>query len=59
MAIKHILALDIPDTACDTILKIWDSSSYAETLPVDCPRLDIFFPGFFGHIRSFGSKPSF
>jgi hypothetical protein len=46
MAIKHILALDIPDTACDTILKIWDSSSYAETLPVDCPRLDIFFPGF-------------
>lgn len=46
MAIKHILALDIPDTACDTILKIWDSSSYAASLPVDCPRLDIFLPGF-------------
>lgn len=44
--IKHTLALDIPETACDTILKIWDSSVYGVGLDVDCPRLDIYLPGF-------------
>jgi hypothetical protein len=44
--IKHRLALDIPDTACDTILRIWDASLYGEGLEIDCQRLDIFLPGF-------------
>jgi hypothetical protein len=44
--IRHTLALDIPDTACDTILRIWDASVYAQGLDVDCPRLDIWLPGF-------------
>lgn len=44
--IRHTLALDIPDTACDTILRIWDASVYGEGLDVDCPRLDIWLPGF-------------
>jgi hypothetical protein len=46
MAIKHVLALDIPETACENVLKIWDSSIYGDGLPVDCPRLDIYLPGF-------------
>lgn len=46
MAIKHTLALDIPDTACENILKIWDASVYGEGLVVDCPRLDIYLPGY-------------
>lgn len=46
MALKHNLALDIPDTACETILKVWDSSVYAVGLDADCPRLDITLPGF-------------
>lgn len=46
MAIKHHLCLDIPETACDSVLKVWDSSTYGEGLPVDCPRLDVFLPGF-------------
>lgn len=45
-AIKHTLALDIPDTACNNILRIWDASMYGEGLDVDCPRLDITMPGF-------------
>jgi len=46
MAIRHILALDIPDTACENILRIWDASVYGEGLDIDCPRLDIYLPGF-------------
>lgn len=46
MAIKHNLALDIPDTACINILKINDASVYGKDLAVDCPRLTIFLPGF-------------
>ena len=47
MAIKHILQLDIPETACENVLKISDSSLYADftILPVDCQRLDITLPG--------------
>lgn len=44
--IRHTLALDIPDTACDTILRVWDASVYGQGLDVDCPRLDIWLPGF-------------
>jgi len=46
MAIKHTLALDIPDTSCENILRIWDASVYGVGLDVDCPRLDIYLPGF-------------
>jgi len=46
MAIKHTLALDIPDTACENILRIWDASVYGAGLVVDCPRLDIYLPGY-------------
>ena len=47
MALKHILQLDIPETACETVLKISDVSLYADQtlLPVDCQRLDITLPG--------------
>jgi hypothetical protein len=46
MAIKHTLALDIPETACENIIRIWDASVYGEGLDIDCPRLDIYLPGF-------------
>ena len=47
MAIKHHLALEIVDTACDHVLPIIDISTYASMLPVECPRLDITLPGFY------------
>lgn len=48
MALKHVLQLDIPETACENILRIVDTSIYANKnlLPVDCERLDITLPGF-------------
>lgn len=46
MAIRHTLALDIPETACENILRIWDASVYGDGLEIDCPRLDIYLPGF-------------
>ena len=46
MAIRHTLALDIPDTACENILRIWDASVYGQGITVECPRLDIYLPGF-------------
>ena len=45
MAIKHFLALDIPETACSTIIKINDGSVYGDNMAVDCLRLDILLPG--------------
>ena len=46
MALKHHLALDIPETACENIIHVQDASVYAPGLPVTCPRLDITLPGF-------------
>ncbi len=46
MALKHHLALDVPDTACENILRICDASVYAQGLEIDCPRLDIYVPGY-------------
>lgn len=48
MALKHVLQLDIPETACENILKIVDSSIYAKKnlLPIGCERLDITLPGY-------------
>jgi len=45
MAIRHFLALDIPETACATIIKINDSSVYGTGMVIDCPRLQITLPG--------------
>lgn len=45
MAIKHFLALDILETACEKIIKISDASVYGLGLSVDCLRLDITLPG--------------
>ena len=45
MAIKHFLALDIPDTSCENVIKINDTSVYASLLAIDCLRLDITLPG--------------
>jgi hypothetical protein len=46
MSIKHTLGLDIPDTACDNILKIVDSSAYGQGMTPTCLRLDVTVPGF-------------
>lgn len=46
MALKHHLALDIPETACENIIHVQDASVYAPGLSVSCPRLDITLPGF-------------
>jgi hypothetical protein len=46
MAIKHTLALDIPETACENIIRILDASVYGTGLAIDCPRIDIYLPGF-------------
>jgi hypothetical protein len=47
MAIKHILQLDIPETACENILRVVDTSIYGDQtlLPVVCQQLDITLPG--------------
>lgn len=59
MAIKHTLALDIPDTACETILRVWDASVYGQGLDVDCPRLDIWLPGFTAPVYYTDLTPGF
>lgn len=47
MALKHILQLEVPDTACENVLKVVDMSAYASTstLPVTCPQLSVTVPG--------------
>lgn len=45
MANKHILSLDIPDTLNKQILRVVDTSVYSDTLPVECPRLQVLTPG--------------
>lgn len=46
MGAKHNLALDIPETRCETIFKIEDSSFYQSDYPTPtCLRLDITTPG--------------
>lgn len=43
---KHSLSLEVPDTYNDEILRIIDTSLYAEDLPVTCGLLQITSPGF-------------
>jgi|31_taG_2_1085359.scaffolds.fasta_scaffold01913_2 hypothetical protein len=48
MALKHVLQLDIPETACENVLRVVDASVYApkHLLPIGCERLDITLPGY-------------
>ena len=46
MAIKHTLSLDIPDIACENVIRIVDTSLYGRGLAISCQRLDITLPGF-------------
>lgn len=43
---KHILSLEVPDTANSKIFRVVDTSSYAAELPVAYPLLTITPPGF-------------
>ncbi len=43
---KHQLALDIPDTLNECVLKVWDSSIFSADVPMECPKLEITLPGF-------------
>ena len=45
MAAKHILSLEVPTVGNCEILKIQDTSQYAENLAVDCAQLVITPPG--------------
>lgn len=48
---KHILSLEVPDTLNDCILRVVDTTLYADKLPVECPYLDILAPGFTCAVR--------
>jgi hypothetical protein len=48
---KHTLSLEIPDTLNDCILRVIDTSLYADKPPVDCPYLDVQGPGFSCAVR--------
>lgn len=42
----HKLSLEIPTVLNDCILKLFDTSVYADMLPITCPILQITVPGF-------------
>ena len=46
MAFKHHLSLEVPDTNNVKVLRLFDTSQYAEDLTVDCGTLRITSPGF-------------
>lgn len=46
MAIRHQLALDIPDTNNPSVFRVIDASIYGEGLEVKCATLEITSPGF-------------
>lgn len=46
MSYKHILSLEVPETANEALLRIVDTTSYDSNLPVECPILQIMSPGF-------------
>jgi len=43
---SHKLSLEVPDVLNTCVLKIFDTSVYAENVPVVCPVLDVTVPGF-------------
>jgi hypothetical protein len=55
---KHTLSLEIPDTLNDCILRVVDTSLYADKPPVECPYLDIQGPGFSCSVR-LDAEPGF
>jgi hypothetical protein len=46
MSSKHQLSLELPDSNNIRVMRIADTSFYAEGLPVDCATLSITSPGF-------------
>jgi len=46
MASKHQLSLELPDTNNIKVLRLFDTSLYAEDLAIDCGTLRITSPGF-------------
>jgi len=46
MASKHQLSLELPDTNNIKVLRIFDTSLYADGMPVTCGTLQITSPGF-------------
>lgn len=46
MASRHILTLEVPETANDRILRLVDTSNYVSNLPIECGTLQITSPGF-------------
>lgn len=43
---SHKLGLEIPTVFNTCILKLFDASIYTNSLPIDCPKLNITVPGF-------------
>jgi hypothetical protein len=43
---SHLLSLEIPQVLNTCILKIFDTSTYSDLVPVTCPTLNITLPGF-------------
>lgn len=46
MAVKHQLSLEVPETNNVKVLRLFDTSIYADDLTVDCGTLRITSPGF-------------
>lgn len=55
---KHILSLEIPDILNDCIIRVIDTTIYADKLNVECPYLDVLAPGFSCAVR-FDADPGF
>lgn len=43
---NHVLSLEVPDVMNACVLKMFDTSVYAPSMPVICPTLNITLPGF-------------
>lgn len=43
---NHVLSLEVPDVMNPCIIKLFDTSVYADNVPVVCPILAITVPGF-------------
>jgi len=59
---QHKLSLEVPETATDWVMRILDTSSYSDSIEVDCPILEITAPGFRYSVQistDQGLKPNF
>jgi hypothetical protein len=43
---QHIISLEAPDTVNECILRLVDTSVYADSMVIKCPKLEITVPGF-------------